>query len=51
MLSKERIKEAENNIKMYLSDNLIKKEIFKKIVFDTYMRNHRESLIIAKKDI
>ena len=49
MLSDERIKEAENNMKTYLSDELIKKNLFKDIVFDTYMRNHRESLLIAKK--
>lgn len=49
MLSKDRVKEAENNMKTYLSDGLIKKESFKDIVYHTYMRNHRESLIVAKK--
>ena len=49
MLSNERIKEAELNMKSYLSDGLIKKENFRTIVFDTYLRNHRESLLIAKK--
>ena len=49
MLSSERIKEAENNVKLYLSDGLIKKEKYKEIVFDTYMRNHRESLLVARK--
>ncbi|MDP2908169.1 MAG: hypothetical protein Q8O03_09640 [Nanoarchaeota archaeon] len=49
MLSKERIKEAENNVRSYLAEGLIKKEPFRNIVFDTYMRNHRESLIVAKK--
>ena len=49
MLSNERIKEAEDNVKLYLSDGMIKKELLRKIVFDTYMRNHRESLIVAKK--
>lgn len=33
MLSTERIKEAENNFKTYLKDELIKKEQFKDIVF------------------
>ena len=49
MLSDERIKEAEKNVRSYLSDGLIKKEKFRDIVFDTYMRNHRESLIVARK--
>jgi|SRR3989344_1674336 len=49
MLSNERIKEAENNVKSYLSEGLLKKEKLKNIVFDTYMRNHRESLLIARK--
>src|SRR3989344_5808449 len=49
MLSNERIKEAELNMKSYLSDGLIKKENFRTIVFDTYLRNHRESILIAKK--
>ncbi|MBI4016522.1 MAG: hypothetical protein HY363_02405 [Candidatus Aenigmarchaeota archaeon] len=49
MLSNERIKKAENNVKSYLSEGLLKKENFKKIVFETYMRNHRESLLVAKK--
>lgn len=49
MLSKERVKEAEDNVSMYITDGLIKKEQFRKIVYDTYMRNHRESLIVANK--
>lgn len=49
MLSNERIREAENNVKSYLSDGLIKKEQFRKIVFETYLRNHRESLIVARR--
>jgi len=49
MLTNERIKEAEVNMREYLANDLIKKELFKKIVFDTYMRNNRESLIIARK--
>ena len=49
MLSSERIKEAEKNVKSYLSDGLIKKEKCKEIVFETYKRNHRESLIVARK--
>src|SRR3989344_189411 len=49
MLSDERIKEAERNIRSYLSDGMIKKERFREIVFKTYLRNHRESLLIARK--
>ncbi len=49
MLSNERIKEAQSCVKTYLSDGLIKKEQFRSIVFDTYLRNHRESLFVARK--
>jgi len=49
MLSDERIKEAERNIRSYLSDGMLKKERFREIVFKTYLRNHRESLLIARK--
>ncbi|MBI2124204.1 hypothetical protein HYT92_00260 [Candidatus Pacearchaeota archaeon] len=49
MLSNERIKEAEKNVQLYISEGLIKKEQFKEIVFTTYFRNHRESLLVARK--
>ena len=49
MLSNERIKEAETNVRSYLNEGLIKNEKFRDIVFETYIRNHRESLIIARK--
>jgi len=49
MLSNERIKEAENNVRSYLDEGLLKKEKFQNIIFETYMRNHRESLIVARK--
>ena len=49
MLSKQRVEEAEKNVASYLQDGLIKKEPLRKIVYDTYMRNHRESLIAARK--
>ena len=49
MLSTERIKEAESKVKSYLSEGLLKKENFKSIIFETYLRNHRESLIVARK--
>jgi len=44
MLSKKRIKEAESNFKSYLTEGLIKKEKFRKQVFDTYMKNYQESI-------
>lgn len=49
MLSSEQIKKAEQNVKMYLSDGLLKKEKVRSVVFETYMRNHRESLLAAKR--
>lgn len=49
MLSNEKIQKAESNIKSYLNDGLLKKEQFRQIVFDTYLRNNRESLLSAKK--
>src|SRR3989338_1830478 len=49
MLSNERIKTAEKNIQSYLQDRLLKKEEFRSIVFETYMRNYRESLRVARK--
>lgn len=49
MLSNERIKEAESSVRLYLVDGLIKKEKLRSIVFETYLRNHRESLLIARK--
>lgn len=49
MLDNERIKEAEKNVASYLSEGLIRKEGFKRIIYETYMRNHRESLLIARK--
>src|SRR3989344_4289608 len=47
MLSEERIKEAENNIKSYLSDGLIKKEQFNSLVFDILKNNSKESIETA----
>ena len=44
MLSKKMIKEAERNFKSYLTEGLIKKEKFRKQVFDTYMKNYQESI-------
>jgi uncharacterized protein (UPF0332 family) len=49
MLSELRVNEAEKNVKSYLADGLIMKKPFEKAIFDTYLRNHRESLIVARK--
>lgn len=49
MLNNEKIKKSEYNVKQYLRDDLIRKASFKKIIFDTYMKNHKESLLLAKK--
>ncbi|MBI5881321.1 hypothetical protein HZB90_04280 [archaeon] len=48
MLDDERIREAKSNMKAYLADGLITKQPFRQIVFDTYMRNHQESLDLAE---
>ena len=47
MLDEKRIKEANVNMKSYLAEKLMIKEPFKQIVFDTYLRNHQESLALA----
>ncbi len=49
MLNERKIKISERNVKNYLSEGLIKKTKYKKIIFDTYMNNHRESLLAANK--
>ncbi|MDD4354199.1 MAG: hypothetical protein PHN56_07140 [Candidatus Nanoarchaeia archaeon] len=49
MLSEEKIKEAELKVKSYFNEGLVKKEDFKKIIYDTYMKNHKESLFLATK--
>jgi len=36
-------------MKAYLSEGLIKKEQFRSIVFDTHLRNNRESLLAARR--
>ncbi len=49
MLSNERIKAAEISVNSYLADGLLKKEKPRDIVFETYLRNNRESLLVARK--
>ncbi|MBI2135528.1 HEPN domain-containing protein [Candidatus Woesearchaeota archaeon] len=48
MLSNERINEAKANITRYLDERLIAKQAFNKIVYDTYVRNYKESLELAE---
>ncbi len=49
MLDEKRVKEAENNIKIYLDDDLIVKvKDFRKEILETYKRNYNESLKVAK---
>lgn len=48
-MNEERIQEAKNNIKNYLDEGLVKKQSFNKVVFDTYMKNYYESLLVAQK--
>jgi len=43
MLNEKRIKEAETNVKSYLSEGLIKKEQFNEVVFRVLMNNSNES--------
>src|SRR3989344_354024 len=47
MLSEKRIKEAESNVKSYLSEGLIKKEQFNSIVFNVLINNSNESIETA----
>lgn len=49
MLENKRIEEAKSNMKNYLAEGIISKERFRQLVFDTYMKNHRESLNLAEK--
>ncbi len=49
MLDIKRIEEAKSSVNSYLSEGLLEKRSFQTLVFDTYMRNHRESLEVAKE--
>lgn len=50
MLDEKRIKEAQENAKAYLEDNLIwKTKTFKKEILETYTRNYKESLDVANR--
>ena len=47
MIDKFRIDEAQKNINSYLADELIKKEKFEKVVYDTYYNNSKESIKVS----
>ena len=49
MLSKERIKEAERNVKSYLEEGLLKKAVMDKQVLNILSRNAKESLRVAEE--
>ena len=49
MLDKDRIKEAENNVKSYLEDGLLKKTIMNKQVENILLSNGKESLKVAEE--
>jgi uncharacterized protein (UPF0332 family) len=48
MLNEQRIKEAEQNVKSYLEEGLLKKERFKKEIYAIFLKNAQESLDIAE---
>ena len=49
MLDKKRIKEAENNVRSYLNEGLLKKATMNKQVMDILLRNAKESLRVAEE--
>ena len=48
MLDLNRIKEAEENVRKYLDDGLLKKIMFNEQIFKTYLQNSDESLMVAQ---
>ena len=48
-MDEERIKQAENNFRNYLNDGKIKKANFNNLIYETYLRNARESLNVANQ--
>lgn len=49
MLTKERIKEAESNVKSYLDEGLLKKTAMNQPIMDILLRNAKESLRVAEE--
>ena len=48
MLDENRIKEAEQNVRQYMGDGLLKKAIFQKEIYTILLKNAHESLDIAE---
>jgi len=48
MLTEKRIREAETNTKTYLTEGLLTQSDFDAMIFNTYLRNNRESLTLAE---
>ncbi len=48
MLDQNKIIEAQKNIHRYLTEGLLKKEVFQTAIYRTYIRNHEESLVLAE---
>ena len=48
-MDEKRIKQAENNFNRYLEEGKIKKIIKNNLIYETYLRNSRESLKVANK--
>jgi len=49
MLDEKRIREAENNIRSYLDEGLLKKTTMNKQIMDVLLRNAKESLRVAEE--
>lgn len=50
MLDEERIKKAQKNVRKYIEDNFLWKfKVFRKEILETYKRNYKESLDVAKR--
>lgn len=48
-MDEKRIKQAEDNFRRYLKDNLIKKSNFQELIYQTYLNNSFESLKVAEE--
>ncbi len=49
MLDKKIIKEAEDNVKSYLNEGLLKKAVMNKQILDVFLKNAKESLRVAEE--
>ena len=49
MLDKNRIKEAENNVKSYLQEGLLKKTVMNQQIMNLFLKNAKESLRVAEE--